>query len=225
MNATAQQIALDNALVAPENRVKIGICNMRIDPTKTSKEPTYQVVLDALALSPLYPAFLITAEVPKIYIQQFWHAITKIKDSSSYQFKLDKKKCRVYVEVFCDILQIYPRLPNQEFVVPPSSDPEIVSFIKELRYTGDIDSVTKLYTDHMHQPWRTFAVVINRCLSEKTTEPAEKPAKKSVARRQSGGVQIRDTLGVSMSKKKAPAKTKRRKRIELLSEAVTLKEA
>ncbi|GJT41881.1 hypothetical protein Tco_0941746 [Tanacetum coccineum] len=51
----------------------------------------------------------------------------------------------------------------------PSSDPEIVSFIKELGYTGDIDSVTKVYTDHMPQPWRTFAVVINICLFRKTT--------------------------------------------------------
>ncbi|GJV63939.1 hypothetical protein Tco_1474767 [Tanacetum coccineum] len=114
----------------------------------TKKEPTYQVVLDTLAIFPLYLAFLITVEVLKIYMQQFWHAITKIKDSLSYQFKLDKKKCKVDVEVFLDILQICPRLPNQEFVIPPSSDPEIVSFIKEIR---------------------TFSAIINRCLSGKTT--------------------------------------------------------
>nr|GEZ77794.1 hypothetical protein [Tanacetum cinerariifolium] len=51
MTTTApQQVALDNALVPHEKRVKINKCNMRIDPTKTQKEPTYQVVLDALAL-------------------------------------------------------------------------------------------------------------------------------------------------------------------------------
>ncbi|GKE75871.1 hypothetical protein Tco_1537912 [Tanacetum coccineum] len=42
-----------------------------------------------------------------------------------------------------------------------------------------------------------------------------KPVKKSAARRQSADVQIKDTPGVSVSKKKAPAKTKRRKGIEL----------
>ncbi|GJV03676.1 hypothetical protein Tco_1337245, partial [Tanacetum coccineum] len=103
-------------------------CNMRIDPTKTPKEPTYQVVLDALALTTCYPAFLITAEVP-----------------------------------------IYPRHLNQEFVVPPSFDPKIISFNKELVYTRDIDFLTKVYTYHMHQPWRTFAAVINKFLSRKTT--------------------------------------------------------
>ncbi|GJT30767.1 retrovirus-related pol polyprotein from transposon TNT 1-94 [Tanacetum coccineum] len=147
INTTAQQTALNNALVAPGDRVNIGKCNMRIIPTMPNKEPTYQVVLDALALSPLYLAFLITAEVPKIYMQQFWHTITKIKDSSSYQFKL----------------------LNQEFVEPPSSDEEIVSFIKELGYKGDIESITEVYHDHMHQPWRTFAAIINRLLSRKNT--------------------------------------------------------
>ncbi|GKC96457.1 hypothetical protein Tco_1161899 [Tanacetum coccineum] len=163
-STAAQQVALDNALVAPENRVQIGKCNMRIDPIKTLKEITYQVVLDSLALSFLYPAFLITAEVPKIYMHQFWHTITKIKNSSSYKFKLDKKKCTINVEVFRDILQICPRLPNKEFDAPPS-DEEIVTFIKELGHKGDIKSATKVVVDQMHQPWRTFATIINRCLS------------------------------------------------------------
>nr|GEZ80492.1 hypothetical protein [Tanacetum cinerariifolium] len=62
MNTTAQQTTLDNALATPSDRVEIGKCNMRIIPTITKKEPTYQVVFNALALSPLYPDFLITTE-------------------------------------------------------------------------------------------------------------------------------------------------------------------
>ncbi|GJV04050.1 hypothetical protein Tco_1337619 [Tanacetum coccineum] len=59
----AKQVAIDNTLVTPDDRVKISKYNMRIDPTKTQKEPTYQVVLDALVLFPCYPAFLITADI------------------------------------------------------------------------------------------------------------------------------------------------------------------
>ncbi|GJX29731.1 retrovirus-related pol polyprotein from transposon TNT 1-94 [Tanacetum coccineum] len=61
---------LDNALVAPENRHVIGKCNMRINPRMKPKEPTYQVVLDVLALTTCYPAFLVTTEVPVIYMHQ-----------------------------------------------------------------------------------------------------------------------------------------------------------
>ncbi|GJW61004.1 hypothetical protein Tco_0110339 [Tanacetum coccineum] len=133
----AQQITLDNALVAPEKRVKIGKCNMRIDPEKTQKEPTYLVVLDTLALTTCYPAFLITADVPVIYMQQ-------------------------------EILQICPRLPNQEFEEPPSKQ-EILSFTKELGHTRKIKNITAVVVDHMHQPWRAFAAIINKCLSGKIT--------------------------------------------------------
>nr|GEY27401.1 hypothetical protein [Tanacetum cinerariifolium] len=60
MTSIAQQIELENALVTPENRRVINKCNMRINLGMKPKEPTYQVELDALALSTCYPAFLIT---------------------------------------------------------------------------------------------------------------------------------------------------------------------
>ncbi|GKC88859.1 hypothetical protein Tco_1149508 [Tanacetum coccineum] len=164
----AQQVTLDNALVPPEKRVEIGKCNMRINPAKTQKEPTYQVVLDALALTTCYPAFLITADVPEIYMHQFWFTIDK-KDSTSYRFKIDKKRYIIVMEVFREILQICPRLPNQEFDALPS-DEEIVYFIKELGHKGDIKSFTDVVVDQMQQPWRTFALIINKCLSGKITD-------------------------------------------------------
>ncbi|GJW92864.1 hypothetical protein Tco_0172536 [Tanacetum coccineum] len=101
----AQQVALDNALVAPEKRLKIEKCNARIKFSKPQRETTYQVTLDVLKLSPCYLAFLITTEVPKIYMHQFWNTIKKIKDTDTYQFKLDKKKFRIDTEVFREILR------------------------------------------------------------------------------------------------------------------------
>ncbi|GKA50566.1 hypothetical protein Tco_0743639 [Tanacetum coccineum] len=120
----AQQVALDNALVAPEKRLKIEKCNARIEFSKLQREDTFQVTLDALKLSPCYHAFLITAELPKI-------------------------------------LHICPRIPNQDFVEPPPKE-EMVPFIKELGYTSKCDMLSKIHTNHMHHPWRTFAAVINR---------------------------------------------------------------
>nr|GEX28262.1 ribonuclease H-like domain-containing protein [Tanacetum cinerariifolium] len=158
---TTQQVALDNALVAPEKRLKIKKCNARIEFSKPQREDTYQVTLDALKLSPCYPAFLITAEFPKVYMHQFWNTIMKIKDTDTYRFKLVKKKFLIDTEVFCEILQICPRLPNQDFVEPPSEE-EMVPFIKELGYTGKCDMLSEIHIDHMHQLWRTFVAIINR---------------------------------------------------------------
>nr|GEY63175.1 hypothetical protein [Tanacetum cinerariifolium] len=58
---------------------------MRIDPAKTQKEPTYQVVVDALALTTRYLAFLITADVSEIYMQQFWMTNRQMRESTSYK--------------------------------------------------------------------------------------------------------------------------------------------
>ncbi|GJZ70501.1 hypothetical protein Tco_0634051 [Tanacetum coccineum] len=56
-------------------------------------------------------------------------------------------------------------------------------------------------------------------------EPVKKSAKKPATRIQSAGVQIGDTHGVSVSKKKAPTKAKRSKGVKLMSEAPLLEEA
>ncbi|GJY48960.1 hypothetical protein Tco_0438916 [Tanacetum coccineum] len=70
MTSKAQQSAIDNALVAQENQRVVGKCNMRINPGMKPKEYTYQVVLDALALTTCYLAFRIIVEVPVIYMHQ-----------------------------------------------------------------------------------------------------------------------------------------------------------
>ncbi|GJX65553.1 hypothetical protein Tco_0299896 [Tanacetum coccineum] len=169
MNPVAtQQAALDNALVPPEKRLKIERCNARIAFSKPQREETYQVTLEALKLSSCYLAFLITAEVPEIYMHQFWNTIRKIENTDAYNFKLDKKKCRVDTKVFHEILQICLILPNQEFVALPSEE-DLVSFIKELGYSGKCNMLSAIHIDQMHQPWRTFVAIINKCISGKTT--------------------------------------------------------
>ncbi|GKC88577.1 hypothetical protein Tco_1149226, partial [Tanacetum coccineum] len=45
-----------------EKRLDIGKCNRRLNPRKIQREPTFQVVLDALALTPRYSASPITAD-------------------------------------------------------------------------------------------------------------------------------------------------------------------
>nr|GEV32921.1 hypothetical protein [Tanacetum cinerariifolium] len=134
---------------------------MRINPGMKPKEPTFQVVLDSLALRTCYHAFLITAEVPVIYMHQFWATVNKHK--ASYQFKIDNKRFSVNVKVFRDILNICPRVSGQEFDEGLTEE-EALSFIRELGHSGEIKYITDVIVDHMHQPWRTFASIINKYL-------------------------------------------------------------
>nr|GEU87337.1 hypothetical protein [Tanacetum cinerariifolium] len=121
MNPIAtKQAALDNALAPSKKRLKIERCNARIAFSKPQREETYQVTLEALKLSPCYPAF------------------------------------------------ICPGTLNQDFIPPPSEE-ELVTFIQELSYSGRCNMLSAIHTDQIHQPWRTFVAIINRCISGKTT--------------------------------------------------------
>ncbi|GJS73217.1 hypothetical protein Tco_0706058 [Tanacetum coccineum] len=136
MNTTKeQQKELDDALVAPENCLKIGKSNLRLYSNLKSKEPTIQVVLDALKLTPFYNAFEISADVPEIYMQEFWVIVTR--HHSSLRFKLDGKSHTVNVDNFRDMLKIYPKLSGQNFEEPPLKD-DILPFIIDLGHTESL---------------------------------------------------------------------------------------
>ncbi|GKC67066.1 hypothetical protein Tco_1099664, partial [Tanacetum coccineum] len=71
-------------------------------------------------------------------------------------------------QVSLDNALICPRLLNQDFVEPPSEE-ELVPFIQEIGYSGKCDMLSAIHKDQMHQPWRTFAAIINWCISGKRT--------------------------------------------------------
>ncbi|GKD56031.1 hypothetical protein Tco_1289418 [Tanacetum coccineum] len=162
----AQQKALDDALAAPVDRLEFGNCNMRLKTDIKPKEATFQVVLNALALTPFYHAFLITVDVPAIYMQEFWATISIQR--SSIRFTINKKKVSLDVDIFRDILQFCPKILRQVFEDLPLEQ-DILSFIRDLGYIGDITYLTDVNVDYLHQPWRAFAIVINKFLSGNKT--------------------------------------------------------
>nr|GFA64563.1 hypothetical protein [Tanacetum cinerariifolium] len=101
-----QQVALDDALVPSTKRLRVGRSNFRLPSDIQSKESTLQVVDDVLRRSPFFKAFLVTADVPEIYMQEFW--------ATAY------------------VLHISPRVPGQSFAELPFEE-EILEFLRFLR--------------------------------------------------------------------------------------------
>ncbi|GJY19442.1 hypothetical protein Tco_0390933 [Tanacetum coccineum] len=131
---------------------------------KYAKEPTLQVVLDAHKLTLFYKAFKITANVPEICMQEFW--VTISRHHSSLHFKFNGKSHTVNVDNLRDMLKICLKLLGQIFEEPPLEE-EILSFIRDLGHTSEIKFLSDVNVNHMHQPWRSFAAIINKCLSGK----------------------------------------------------------
>ncbi|GKE70713.1 hypothetical protein Tco_1528785 [Tanacetum coccineum] len=78
-----------------KNRLKIGKCNQRLSPTLKSNEPTVQVALDDLKLTPFYNAFEFFVDVPEIYMQEFWDTVTK--HHFSLRFKMNSDSSFTYL--------------------------------------------------------------------------------------------------------------------------------
>ncbi|GJS99692.1 hypothetical protein Tco_0820862 [Tanacetum coccineum] len=125
----AEQIALDDALVAPANRLKI-------------------------------------ANVPKIYMQEFW-ATTSVH-SRSIRFKMNNKKHTVNLEYFREMLQICPIIHNQKFDEPPFEQ-EILTFLVSLDHSGEMRKITDVNANKLHQPWRSFAMLYDAILPKELT--------------------------------------------------------
>nr|GEY22003.1 integrase, catalytic region, zinc finger, CCHC-type, peptidase aspartic, catalytic [Tanacetum cinerariifolium] len=67
------------------------------------------LVYDVLRITPFFKAFLVTANVPEIYMQEFW--VTATIHHHAIRFKMDNKKHIVNLESFRDMLHICLRVP------------------------------------------------------------------------------------------------------------------
>ncbi|GJS18081.1 hypothetical protein Tco_0412553 [Tanacetum coccineum] len=181
MNPVAtQQVALENSLVAPEKRLKIERCNARITFSKPQREETYQVTLEALKLSPCYPAFLITAEVLEIYMNQFWNTITKIRDRDAYSFKSvqffrtknllqfpQKKNCFHLSRNLVTLASVICYLPST-LIKCTSLGEHLQLSLTDFMYQADNIEISSARKEHMPYP-RFTKVIIDRFISKDKT--------------------------------------------------------
>nr|GFA40290.1 hypothetical protein [Tanacetum cinerariifolium] len=159
-----QQVALDEALVPSTKRLRIGRSNFRLPSDIQSKESTLQVVYNVLRRCPFFQAFLVTADVPEIYIQEFW--ATAIVHHHSIRFKMNNKKHIINLETFRDMLHVCPRVPGQSFDELPF-EAEILEFLRFLGHSDEIRTLTDVNVNKLFQPRRSFGAVINACLTGK----------------------------------------------------------
>nr|GEZ51961.1 hypothetical protein [Tanacetum cinerariifolium] len=185
-------VALDEAFVPSTQRLRIGRSNFRLPSDIQSKESTLQVVYDVLRNSPFFRAFLVTADVPEIYMQEFW-ATAKLHHNSIH-FKMDTKKSILDLEAFremlhishripsrslpsldeteligiTEMLHICPRIHGQSFDELPFEE-DILDFIRFLRHSATIRTLNDININKLYQPWRSFAPIINKCLTGKSS--------------------------------------------------------
>nr|GEU63264.1 hypothetical protein [Tanacetum cinerariifolium] len=161
-----QQVAMDESLVPHAQWLRIGRSNFFLLLDIKSKESTLQLVYDVLRICPFFKAFLVTADVLEIYMQEFW-ATTNVHHHA-IRFKMDNKKHIVNLESFRDMLHICLRVHGQTFAELPFKE-EILDFIRFLRHSAAIRTLIDVNIDKLYQSWRSFAAIINKCLTGKSS--------------------------------------------------------
>nr|GFC38491.1 hypothetical protein [Tanacetum cinerariifolium] len=99
-------------------------------------------------------------------MQEFW-AIAKLHQHS-IRFKIDTRKHVLDLEAFREMLHISPRIPGQSFAELPFKE-EILEFLRFLGHSTQIETLTDVNINKLYQPWRSFAAVINKCLTGKSS--------------------------------------------------------
>nr|GFB59882.1 hypothetical protein [Tanacetum cinerariifolium] len=107
------------------------------------------------------------ADVPGIYMQEFW-ATAKVHQHS-IRFKMDTKKHIVDLESFREMLHTSPRVSGQSFAELPFEE-EILEFLRFIGHSAQNKTLTDVNVNKLYQPWRSFAAVINKCLTGKSID-------------------------------------------------------
>ncbi|GKA94297.1 hypothetical protein Tco_0816335, partial [Tanacetum coccineum] len=163
---TEQVVARDELWVPTAERVNISTTNVRLETTVKQKEETFQVVIDVIKNSTCIKAFTILLMSPEILINSSCQTSLRSK-TLRLIFSLADKKYMIDAEVFRKILDICPRKEGKDFT-EVQNDEDTLTFLIDLGYSGPLHKYTNMFVDHMHQPWRTLAACINKCLSGKT---------------------------------------------------------
>ncbi|GKA28758.1 hypothetical protein Tco_0715003 [Tanacetum coccineum] len=134
-------------------------------PCSTECKTVGQILLD----HPISYAFTATADVPVVYLQQFWKPVSKVPETKdTIRFKLDTQEIVYTVDMFHDTLKLPVETPDNPFIAPVNIK-VIESFMQTVGYQGVVDKVSAFYTKFLAQLWQTMFKVFNRCLTTRTS--------------------------------------------------------
>ncbi|GKA17736.1 hypothetical protein Tco_0697573 [Tanacetum coccineum] len=124
--------------------------------------PECKIVGKFLLDIPLCYALTATADVPAMYLQQFWQTVHKVPDTKdTIRFKLNTQEITYTVDMFRDTLKLPVETPDNPFITLVTIE-TIESFMHTIGYQGVVDKVIAFYTKQRSTFFSFFHVVVNR---------------------------------------------------------------
>ncbi|GJZ53829.1 hypothetical protein Tco_0608714 [Tanacetum coccineum] len=168
-NVPAQPPTRTDEQIVPRSQwLSIGKSNLLFNAQKIQKNPIFQISVDILSNTNFFQAFTASANVPAIYLQQFWKTMSYNEKTGVYSCQLDEQWFDLSADLLRKALAITPVNPAHPFELPPSGD-TVIDFVNELGYPEPVEIVSSIRTNYVYQPWRAILCLLNQCLTGKTS--------------------------------------------------------
>ncbi|GKB40939.1 hypothetical protein Tco_0885881, partial [Tanacetum coccineum] len=158
----------DEQIVPRSQWLTIGKSNLLFNAQKIQKNPIFQISVDILSNTNFFQAFTASANVPAIYLQQFWNTMKYNEKTGVYSCQVDEQWFDLSVDLLRKALAITPVIPAHPFELPPSGN-TVIDFVNELGYPEPVEIVSNIRVNYVYQPWRAILSLINQCLTGKTS--------------------------------------------------------
>ncbi|GJS20465.1 hypothetical protein Tco_0449097 [Tanacetum coccineum] len=165
---TQPPIRTDEQIVPRSQWLTIGKSNLLFNAQKIQKNPIFQISVDILSNTNFFQAFTASANVPAIYLQQFWNTMKYNEKTGVYSCQVDEQWFDLSADLLRKALAITPVIPAQPFELPPSGT-TVIDFVNELGYPEPVEIVSNIRVNYVYQPWRAILTLINQCLTGKTS--------------------------------------------------------
>ncbi|GJV34945.1 hypothetical protein Tco_1407422 [Tanacetum coccineum] len=168
-NVPAQPPTRTDEQIVPRSQwLSIGKSNLLFNAQKIQKNPIFQISVDILSNTNFFQAFTASANVPAIYLQQFWKTMSYNEKTGVYSCQVDEQWFDLSADLLRKALAITPVNPAHPFELPPSGD-TVIDFVNELGYPEPVEIVSSIRTNYVYQPWRAILCLLNQCLTGKTS--------------------------------------------------------
>ncbi|GJW30419.1 hypothetical protein Tco_0047294 [Tanacetum coccineum] len=168
-NVPAQPPTRTDEQIVPRSQwLTIGKSNLLFNAQKIQKNPIFQISVDILSNTNFFQAFTASANVPAIYLQQFWKTMSYNEKTGVYSCQVDEQWFDLSADLLRKALAITPVNPTHPFELPSSGD-TVIDFVNELGYPEPVEIVSSIRTNYVYQPWRAILSLLNQCLTGKTS--------------------------------------------------------
>ncbi|GKC83111.1 hypothetical protein Tco_1138828, partial [Tanacetum coccineum] len=147
----------DEQIVPRSQWLTIGKSNLLFNAQKIQKNPIFQISVDILSNTNFFQAFTASANVPAIYLQQFWNTMKYNEKTGVYSCQVDEQWFDLSADLLRKALAITPvrrsalrnclqhkgELCVSTMEFPPSGN-TVIDFVNELGYPEPVEIVSNI---------------------------------------------------------------------------------